>query len=449
MTDIADSVGGMPTVGQVRVAEPDRAELAARMRAVVTDPEAAAELGKRASERIRSDLTWSHAARSIERRTAELSARPRTLSVCMIVRDEERLLARALASVRDIADQIVVVDTGSTDRTVEIARSFGAEVHFFPWADDFAAARNESIRHATGDWILAIDGDQELAADSHDELAELISACAPRAYVVRQFNHMDPEADAGGHGAVYEHMTVRLFRNHPAMRFEGAVHEQLVSLRPGLTFEIHPCGVVLHHHGYQEEHVDPVTLSRDVAVLERAVGEQPGDAFQAFNLASTYRAMGRFDDAEHQYLRAIALCASALADGRYPHFVVSAYLGLARLRIERGDPAGAVAYAERAIALRPDFADLQLTLGVALAELGYNEPARIAFERAITSAGATAHSPTDRAAGGWRARLGLADVLAAEGRLDEAGMWLEEAAAMAPGQPQIVAARERLTALNS
>ena len=85
------------------------------------------------------------------------------LSVCMIVKNEERFLGQCLASVKDIADELIVIDTGSTDRTVEIAREHGAQVGHFEWCNDFAAARNASIAAATGDWILFLDADEELS----------------------------------------------------------------------------------------------------------------------------------------------------------------------------------------------------------------------------------------------------------------------------------------------
>ena len=88
------------------------------------------------------------------------------LSVCMIVRDEERNLPRCLKSVKSIADEIIVVDTGSQDNTVLVAKELGADVYYFEWCDDFAAARNESLKHATGDWIFQIDADEELLPDS-------------------------------------------------------------------------------------------------------------------------------------------------------------------------------------------------------------------------------------------------------------------------------------------
>src|SRR5262245_57509130 len=82
------------------------------------------------------------------------------LSLTMIVRNEEESLDRCLASARGLADELIVVDTGSTDRTVEIARAHGASVHHFKWCDDFAAARNVALRHATGQWCLHLDADE-------------------------------------------------------------------------------------------------------------------------------------------------------------------------------------------------------------------------------------------------------------------------------------------------
>jgi glycosyltransferase involved in cell wall biosynthesis len=84
----------------------------------------------------------------------------------LIAKNEERFLPQCLRSVRALASQIVVVDTGSTDRTVDIAREFGAEVHSFSWCDDFSAARNAALEHATGDWILILDADEELKPEA-------------------------------------------------------------------------------------------------------------------------------------------------------------------------------------------------------------------------------------------------------------------------------------------
>ena len=86
----------------------------------------------------------------------------KTISLCMIVKDEEEFLPGCLESVKEAVDEIIIVDTGSTDRTVEIAKSYGAKVYFHPWENDFSKARNYSISYATGDWIMYLDADEEL-----------------------------------------------------------------------------------------------------------------------------------------------------------------------------------------------------------------------------------------------------------------------------------------------
>lgn len=436
------AVGELETTGPVRFAEVDRDALAAAMRCAAAAPQHGRKLGRRASKRIHDEWTWARAASAAEDRVRALTSRRRELSVCMIVRNEEALLGRALESVREIADELIVVDTGSTDSTVEIARSFGAEVFSHPWEDDFAAARNESLRHATKDWILVVDGDQELDPSSHAELRRLTRSCAPRGYLVRQLNHLERETGLD----VYEHLTLRLFRNHPGVRFAGRVHEQLVCDRANLNFELHAADVVLHHHGYRPAFVDPVTLDRDCAALEEMVRDDPSDPFHVYNLGMTYQALGRTQEAERELLRAIALCAPTMAHGTYPHYIVGAYLAVAQSQLERGLPGDAAAACEAALKLRPDAPDVRTTHAVALAQLGRLDDARSAFERAIACADATAFSPTDRAAGGWRSLLGLADVLFRLGLVDEAAARLEQAAAAAPANPLVAAARDRLYA---
>jgi glycosyltransferase involved in cell wall biosynthesis len=106
----------------------------------------------------------------------------------MIVRDEENHLADCLHSVADLVCEIIVVDTGSRDRTKQIARSLGAQVYEFAWVDDFAAARNESLRHAKGAWIFWLDADERLHEDNRRRLQRLIAGLADEnvAYTMRQ-----------------------------------------------------------------------------------------------------------------------------------------------------------------------------------------------------------------------------------------------------------------------
>src|SRR5687768_16944509 len=96
-----------------------------------------------------------------------------TFSLTMMVRNEESNLPPCLGTVRDLVDEIVLIDTGSIDRTIEIAKSFGAKVVSFPWCDSFAAARNEALRHATGDWVFWMDADDRLDEANRVRLSRL------------------------------------------------------------------------------------------------------------------------------------------------------------------------------------------------------------------------------------------------------------------------------------
>ncbi len=149
-------------------------------------------------------------------RWEKVAAKPQRLSVSMIVKNKEKFLAKALASIQDVADEIVVVDTGSTDRTVEIAKSFGATIGHFEWTGDFADARNAALDLCTGDWVLALDADEELTPGSGDNLRQLINRPTqrPTIYLPRIINLVNgSEADA------IEHYGPRLFPRQPSLRW--------------------------------------------------------------------------------------------------------------------------------------------------------------------------------------------------------------------------------------
>ena len=148
-----------------------------------------------------------------------------TISLCMIVRDEEEVLARCLESVQGIADEIIVVDTGSKDRTPEIARQFTEQVFSFPWVDDFAAARNFSFSKARMDYILWLDADDVLEEGDRAEFLRLKEELDPSADVVMLPYHIAFD-EAGRPAFTYERE--RLLKRERGFRWQGAVHEVIV-----------------------------------------------------------------------------------------------------------------------------------------------------------------------------------------------------------------------------
>ncbi len=203
------------------------------------------------------------------------------LTVCVIARNEERFIARCLDSVRPVADQVVVLDTGSTDRTVELALAAGAEVHHFAWCNDFAAARNAVLAHARGTWVLMLDADEELPPDQHAALRRHLEDTGAAAFRLPIVNV--------GEEALGASYVPRLFRNVPGARYTGRIHEQVF---PSILAATRAAGLVaklgearLLHHGYTAA----VTRERDkvgrnLRLLLLAVGERPHDANLRLNL---------------------------------------------------------------------------------------------------------------------------------------------------------------------
>ena len=185
------------------------------------------------------------------------------VSVCMIIKDEEKYLARCLASVKPIVDEIIVVDTGSTDRSKDIAIAFGARVYDYEWQNDFAEARNYSISKASGGWILILDGDEVISALDHAHFSKIVQKTprAPIAYsiITRNYNKLAnivgwmpndgtyPDEEAGIGWLPSE--KVRLFFGKDQIRFEGPVHELVDPVLKRNGIEIKKCHIPVHHYG--------------------------------------------------------------------------------------------------------------------------------------------------------------------------------------------------------
>ncbi|MBI4152712.1 tetratricopeptide repeat protein [Candidatus Woesearchaeota archaeon] len=200
-----------------------------------------------------------------------------TISLCLIVKNEEKFLEQCLRSVQGLVDEIVVVDTGSTDTTKEIAASFTPKVFDFAWCDDFAAARNESLKYAAGDWVLILDADETLAEKDHLQITNLISAAPPAVsgFILTQRNYFrsmedlsygsfaglhvsaaggelgfisakdDSYAESAGTIGWLPTPIVRLFRRETAA-FSGRVHEDV---SPSLKSKIINSAIPIHHYG--------------------------------------------------------------------------------------------------------------------------------------------------------------------------------------------------------
>jgi glycosyltransferase involved in cell wall biosynthesis len=219
-----------------------------------------------------------------------------TVSACMIVKNEEEFLPRCLESIKDVVDEIIVVDTGSTDRTVEIAKSYGAKVHLHPWENNFSKHRNQSISYAAGDWIFVLDGDEEVIQwDNHIDVT-LRNRDADSIYVKVENIYGTGEGEAW-------HNAIRLFRNNEKMRYEGRVHNELSGYEHASY-----SAISIYHRGYN---LDPQKgekkYVRTTSLLEQEIEKDPDNPKYHHYLAVAYLGKHLYDKAFGEAKKALDL----------------------------------------------------------------------------------------------------------------------------------------------
>jgi tetratricopeptide (TPR) repeat protein len=320
---------------------------------------------------------------------ASRSARP-ALSLCMIVKNEKGNLPACLASAGDVADEIIVVDTGSTDGTQDIARSFGAKVVQSDWRGDFSLARNQSLSAASGRWILWLDADDRLLEADKRAIRGLAAADpdrAPKAYGLMVKNSRDD----GRTGSVFNQ--IRMFPNRPGLRFRFPVHEQILPALEEAGIPVEYAEIRVLHTGYADPEVAKAKQIRNKAILEKQVAEGKGiTPVTYYTLACACADLGLHAEAASWFAKSAGLAAATGAD---PHVLAAAPAKIA------GALASLKRYAEALDALAPALAGL-------------------APEAAGAPAGAGAPSGAQA-----EAILVKAQVEAALGRKDAARPWYE------------------------
>ncbi|MGB9920962.1 MAG: glycosyltransferase [Moorellales bacterium] len=329
--------------------------------------------------------------------------RPR-VSLCLIAKDEEANLPRCLASVAGLVDEVIVVDTGSSDRTPELARTFGARVFHLPWEDDFARARNYSLEQASGQWIFCLDADEELVG-GRERLGELLAAEGVEGYWVEILNLVDtPE----GVRDCLRHYSLRLWRHRPHYRFRGPIHEEIFSsireARPEARLAVAPLRIV--HYGYTAAAKKVRNKAeRNLRIVERALAADPANPELKYYQGLEYWQLGRPQKAAECFaeawdnwgweqplparlVRDYAVCLLALE--RYPQ---------ARQIVERG------------LAWYPDYPDLLYLLAHAQRALGQREEAVESLNRCLALGEAGPGYVTTLGTGGHKACLLAGEIL--------------------------------------
>jgi glycosyltransferase involved in cell wall biosynthesis len=301
-----------------------------------------------------------------------------TVSLCMIVRNEEQQLAECLTPVASLFDEIVVVDTGSRDGTKQIASRFTPGVFDFPWCDDFAAARNESLRHAHGYWIFWLDADDRVSPANIDRLRLLLSSLGhkPRAYMMET-------ACASQYACEGINLIThpRLIRRHPALRWQGRVHEQLRPPLPSLGYELVWSEVQIVHLGYRDAAVQRRKLNRDVRLLRMDYAIDPDDASTLLHLGMAYLHLGSWQQASQCLTRVLDLPA---AQGDHLRQV---YGALANIAIREGNLSQALQTLDAALRSFPDDDYLLYLRADSLYEVDRFNEARDVLQQIVLSPG--------------------------------------------------------------
>ncbi|MBW4579490.1 MAG: tetratricopeptide repeat protein [Tildeniella nuda ZEHNDER 1965/U140] len=333
------------------------------------------------------------------------------LSLCMIVRDEEATLRRCLASVIDVVDEIILVDTGSCDRTVAIANELGATVYSFTWCDDFAAARNESLKYAHGDWILVLDADEVLVSERVPALQQATQQEETIAVTL-----LREELDT-----THPHSQLsRLFRRHPAITFTRPYHEliddsvtALLQQEPHWQVMALP-GIAIQHTGYQPTAIaQRQKVDRARTIMEAHLKTHPDDAYICSKLGALYADlgeplqglallqrgvnaatevpvlyelhyhMGSLYSQLQEPMRAEFHYQTAIDQPLPQHLKLGAYTNWGNLLKDQGELVKAKTLYETAVAIDPTFAIGYYNLGLTLKAMGQLRDAIAHYNRAL------------------------------------------------------------------
>lgn len=224
-----------------------------------------------------------------------------TLSVCMIVKNEENNIEDCINCVKPCADEIIVVDTGSTDNTVKLCEKHGVRVIPFEWCDSFSAARNESIKNATGDLIMWFDADDRIGTEEANLLARL-KKVSPMD-VVYGFRIISRSED----GESPPFMQMRLFPRHPQIRFENRVHESIGKSVVDLGLKVEYTDLEVVHMGYHNNKAIKEKMMRNIRLIKLDLQDNPKNTAHRYQLAQTYGALGQVRESIEELKKIMAI----------------------------------------------------------------------------------------------------------------------------------------------
>jgi len=295
------------------------------------------------------------------------------LSLCMIVRNESQYLAGCLESIQSAVDEIIVVDTGSTDNTRGIAKSYGARLFEFPWCDDFSAARNKSIEPATGDYILWLDADDRVDPQEVKKL-KYLKATLPRDKSQAYFLTVksDPRSGSG-----WEFLQVRIFPNISAARFELPIHEQVSYNLQKAGINLVRADIIIRHIGNPDNETIKKKSERNLRIIEKALAANPEDPLMHYQAGRT-KAIWQRQKESIEHMKKVMQHPEIQKNNRRIYLEAGMLLG--RYYKELGQSHSAVEVYQSLIAEFPENNLLHFYLGECLLDIGRYHEARTELE---------------------------------------------------------------------
>ncbi|WP_235775459.1 MULTISPECIES: glycosyltransferase family 2 protein [Paenibacillus] len=304
-----------------------------------------------------------------------------SISLCMIVKDEASSLDRCLKSAVRYVDEIIIVDTGSTDGTPDIARTFTPSVIPFPWNESFSDARNFGLSQANGDWIMWLDADEIMECDDDPRLLRELSDSKELLLSVRTVQYMGMEPDLN---QAFQMAQTRLFRNHAGFRFLYSIHEMLnaeaVLSRTARHAPIPLVPITVHHYGYMDqEAARKHTVERNLRMLEQADASSEKHPWLEYHLAGEYYRGKQYEKA-YEFVNQSIL--RFIESGQIPPSML--YQLKYACALASGNEQSVCNSINKAIQLYPDYVDLHYYKGVILFKAGCFEEALATFEHCLS-----------------------------------------------------------------
>jgi len=310
----------------------------------------------------------------------------------MITKNEADNLPRSLGSVQGLVDELVVVDTGSEDKTVDLAREYGAKVYNFIWQNDFAAARNFALDKAEGEWILFLDADEELQKIDKDDLKHTLQQAKEEGFFVNIINFGDNKNNL-------KSFALRLFRNNPSYRYEGKIHEQIFSTiqntNPQATFSW--IDLEIHHYGYLSDQIKAKNKTeRNIELLLNETPEVKETSFYCFNLGMEYLRIGKFTEAEKWFKKGWQKVRPSIS---FAHRLISKLIICLSLQEKYAE---AIGYCQKGEEYYPNYADLYYYHGLCLIKTNHLEEARRILIKGLEKGESPAHYISEAGCGSYR-----------------------------------------------